>query len=744
MMNLTGYSDRWSVRPGETIGFHIHCGSSHYDGQIVRLRHGDESPRGPGFKESPVSSPLDGRYAGSPRTIRPGSWAEADLGDAAPGDGVTVTAWIWPTIPGRGRQALLCLNGAAGNAWSLVLNEVGAVELDLTGNTVVSSGQPLDAREWYFVAASLDGATRRARLTVCRQRFTTKAPKRFDGEGRWDDAIVPAGTSLLFSAGRIDATPDGPAPRMVFNGKMAAPRLFDHALDAQEIEVAVAGGMPNGLFAGWDFGREAASTRIIDIGPRSLEGRTVNHPARLMTGPFWNGDIRAIGAYDAIHFHNDDMTDAGWPESLRLTIPANWPSGVYALRLRAAADEDHLPFFVCPPRGKSLASIAFLAPTLSYLVYSNESLDVRPTVHLAPLQDMDIRPEAYHYIEEHGLKSAYDEHSDGSGICYASLRRPMLDFRPKARCRTFDAPHQFPADLCLIDWLEEKGFAYDVITDHELHAEGAELLRRYRVIVTGSHPEYWSSPMIDARDDYLKGGGRMMYLGGNGFYWVTGVARDDPSLVEVRRWAGIRTWEIEPGEIWLSLTGEAGGLWRDHGHNPQKSVGVGFCGMGFDRGAPYRRRPASFAPEFAFAFAGVASETVGAGPSLVLNHGAVGFEVDRADADLGTPGHAVVLASSERLSDAYLPAVEDMLSPTRHDGGGANPRVRADMVFVAYPNGGAVFSVGSIIWTATLSFAAYDGDTSRITANVLRAFASDDWQPPGCAVATPVAARGRG
>lgn len=118
MMNLTGYSDRWSVRPGETIGFHIHCGSPHYDAQIVRLRHGDELPRGPGFKESPVSSPLEGRYAGSPRTIRPGSWAEADLGDAAPGDGVTVTAWIWPTIPGRGRQALLCLNGAAGNAWS--------------------------------------------------------------------------------------------------------------------------------------------------------------------------------------------------------------------------------------------------------------------------------------------------------------------------------------------------------------------------------------------------------------------------------------------------------------------------------------------------------------------------------------------------------------------------------------------------------------------------------------------------
>ena len=185
-----------------------------------------QSPRGPGFEESPVSSPLDGRYPGAPRTIQPGSWAEADLGGAAPAGGVTVTAWIWPTTPGRGRQGLLCARGGAESVWSLVLNEAGAVELGIAGKTVVSSGRPLDAREWYFVAASLDGAARRARLTVWRQRFTTKAPKRFDGDGAWDDATDPAGTTLLFATGRIDATPDGPAPRMVFNGKMAAPRLL--------------------------------------------------------------------------------------------------------------------------------------------------------------------------------------------------------------------------------------------------------------------------------------------------------------------------------------------------------------------------------------------------------------------------------------------------------------------------------------------------------------------------------------
>ena len=44
------------------------------------------------------------------------------------------------------------------------------------------------------------------------------------------------------------------------------------------------------------------------------------------------------------------------------------------------------------------------------------------------------------------------------------------------------------------------------------------------------------------------------------------------------------------------------------------------------------------------------------------------------------------------------------------------------MVYLEYPNGGAVFSVGSISYCSTLSYAGYDNDISRITQNVLRTF----------------------
>jgi len=49
--------------------------------------------------------------------------------------------------------------------------------------------------------------------------------------------------------------------------------------------------------------------------------------------------------------------------------------------------------------------------------------------------------------------------------------------RPKIATRN---PWQFMADTHLVDWLEAKDFTVDIITDHDLHAEGAALLIKAR------------------------------------------------------------------------------------------------------------------------------------------------------------------------------------------------------------------------------------------------------------------------
>jgi N,N-dimethylformamidase len=71
-------------------------------------------------------------------------------------------------------------------------------------------------------------------------------------------------------------------------------------------------------------------------------------------------------------------------------------------------------------------------------------------------------------------------------------------------------------DLCLIDWLDAQGVAYDVVSDHDLHEMGAALLAPYRLVMTGSHPEYFTLEMLQALEAHLGAGGRLMYMGGNG------------------------------------------------------------------------------------------------------------------------------------------------------------------------------------------------------------------------------------
>ena len=116
------------------------------------------------------------------------------------------------------------------------------------------------------------------------------------------------------------------------------------------------------------------------------------------------------------------------------------------------------------------------------------------------------------------------------------------------------------------------------------------------------------------------------------------------------------------------------------------------------------------------------SEVVGDFPSLVLEYGAAGFEIDRLDHALGTPSHALWLASSSGHSDRYQLAIEDQFASGMPTGGSESPLVRADMVFFEGPKRGAVFFVGSISWCGCLSYSGYDNNVSRITENVLRRF----------------------
>ncbi len=738
-LKLTGYADRLTVQPGETIQFMVSSELPSYRADIVRSIHADVNPKGPGFKEELIDTPVSKTYPGRRQVLRGGSHVIVPDNPALRLTGsFTLQAWIASTTPQKGVQGIITKwSDTNQRGYALVVEEDGSLGLwigddngqqarvktdtplrpaitsatylfTMYGELPVSQGSPTTT--WYFVAASYDASSGSVTLyqepvmtwPVEDARAVVERKVSLTSVGTSDDPLLVA----AFWSWRDESTEIAGGH---FNGKIDRPRVFNRALSQQEIESLRQGGAPTGAVGDWDFSADIGSRRVTDRSPNDLTGETFNMPTRGMTGYNWTArEMRFRNApeeYGALYFHDDDLDDARWDVDFEFTVPDDLPSGIYAARLRAGNREDRITFFVRPRRGTATAQIAFLAPTFSYLAYSNGRSGV---------------PELY---------SLYATHSDGSGVAYASALRPIKELRPKHANRW---PRHFSADIYMTHFMEVKGLKYDVITDDALHSDGTALLDPYNVVITGSHPEYWSTQMMDALQAYLESGGRLMYMGGNGFYWITSQDPTNPNVIEIRRNHGTETWEGAPGEFYHSTTGELGGLWRFRGRAPQALVGVGFTAQGRGAGIPYERQPASFDPRAAFIFEGIgAEELIGDFPSLVREYGAASDEVDRLDYTLGSPPHALVVATAAGLPDSFQHVTEEVLLSDSLQGGSVHPLVKADLVFFETMNGGAVFSASSISWFGALAYNDFDNTVSKVTENVLRRFASDEPFPEG-------------
>ncbi|MHB1091225.1 MAG: N,N-dimethylformamidase beta subunit family domain-containing protein, partial [Ilumatobacteraceae bacterium] len=93
------------------------------------------------------------------------------------------------------------------------------------------------------------------------------------------------------------------------------------------------------------------------------------------------------------------------------------------------------------------------------------------------------------------------------------------------------------------------------------------------------------------------------------------------------------------------------------------------------------------------------------------------------DNSLGTPAHALRLATTQgRQSKYYLITHEDLLVTTKDADGTTNPNVRCDITYFETDSGGAVFSLPAISASGSLSYNNYDNNVSKIINNVLERF----------------------
>ncbi|EXF77328.1 hypothetical protein CFIO01_12983 [Colletotrichum fioriniae PJ7] len=750
---IIGYVDPWIASPGENVHVKVSSTVPEFTWSLARIIQGFEHPNAPDIQYEAVSTLNSSSAAlpGSHKKAASGSFALVKSWERYERKsiiGLRFSCYVQPWLPDAGRHQVLMstLDVENFSGVAVYVNDSGTLSVYVgTGATVEQYESEIRLRRWKWAELHLSVSQRDLCIDVTHlERLTEVAPGPSQYSRVLDLPIFLDGKKpLTLAAGFFS---DGISPTA------HAANVFNGRLDSPHIQIAHNGATYT-TWAKFDFTLDMSSDRIIDISGNANHGDLINAPTRAVKGFNWDGSepdwTKAQYGYGAIHFHDDDLDDAAWATDFTFKVPTDALSGAYAVIVRSADHSedisDHITFFVRPAATNTAditgPKVAIVLSTFTYLAYANEHMyDQSRASRMTLAGGVRVREDALwrRMARRTDLGcSLYDVHNDGSGCVFSTAKRPILNIRPGYVNWAFHRPREFSADQLMIGFLEGKlgRGGYDVLTDHDLHAQGVAALQRYKVVVTGCHPEYPSLEVLNAYAAFARTGGHLMYLGGNGFYWCSVLDTHRPHRLEVRKGdQGCRSIELPAGERIHSLNGAQGGLWRSRGRAPQSLFGVGSCACGSGDGVPYRftdHVTKCKDSTWAWLLEGLESETYDEGEDAMdgfvigtrgFGGGASGDEIDRLDVRLGTPVNTVLLATSTGHDDSFGVFNEEMMFPMVDTVGTKCDKVRSDMIMYEACGGGSVFSVGSINWYCSLGWDKYQNNVARLTWNVLREF----------------------
>jgi N,N-dimethylformamidase len=716
---LLGYVDRLAVAAGEQVAAFVHSPEHPCAVRTLRL-FGDDHRVRRDEPAPPVAGGFSTVIPSQSQSLTMGSFATAGLDTAVS----TCALWIFPTALGEGSQTVLQVRDDAGE-WRLDIDHAGHLCIVVDGADVIRLSGALPAKRWSGAAVHV-GTDGRCTLNLRSGRYW--------GGGVNESASVnlaPRRVSSHCQVSLAAAVRDGVAGQH-FDGKIDSPVLAHGAFTSADLDrliddpetlgaaLAVRLGVALDLRQ-WPDRSNSNRNFVLHHGPTVAVAGHRGPPGR-------SGDADQLSA---VHFHSDDVLDQHWTPSFTWAVPDDLPSGAYAFELTSGEERDIVPFIVTPRRRhRSVNDVAVVLPTMTWLAYANRASwlaeldlpeDERPKRLIIDWETKrsSFRPSDQLLLDHPGCgRGCYDRHADGSSVVFSSISRPLISLKPDAVYLNSGAGRDFSGNLYLLDWLDRSGITVDVLTDHDVHHNGATL-DGYSVVIHPGHPEYATPELLDGLERYLNTGGNLMVLGGNCYYIVCGVL-DDGWTVEVRR--PMNNW-YERGSTRLVSNGISAHLWEECGRFPSAISGTVSLAEGHPREeyAGYRWSAEVNAPALAFV-------TKGAGEGSVFGRyglagGAAGDETDGLHPAYPQPDGLVVVASSHGEHGA---AVRPFLYDFIHDGppphGPDHPDVKADIVLYRHPGGGRVFSVGSINWCASLLDHAGENDVARVTRNVLDEF----------------------
>jgi hypothetical protein len=191
------------------------------------------------------------------------------------------------------------------------------------------------------------------------------------------------------------------------------------------------------------------------------------------------------------------LVECNWDVSYRLTIPADWVSGIYLVKLSLSAPAKE-----------------------SYIIFV-----VRDDARNAPIL-VQASFATYQAYNEWGGSALYTWIGGGKTGYKVSFNRPFWrNFGAGDFLSVAGAPGY---EIQLVRWLERRGYDVTYATDLDTH-ENPSLLLSHKVFLVAAHDEYWSWSMRDTVERGRDLGVYLGFLGANASYWQV---RFEPSSAD--------------------------------------------------------------------------------------------------------------------------------------------------------------------------------------------------------------------
>ncbi len=380
----------------------------------------------------------------------------------------------------------------------------------------------------------------------------------------------------------------------------------------------------------------------------------------------------------------DDAAANGcrWPESFRVPVAKDWPTGYYEMTIKAADGGGQ-----SSRRGGRTAQ-----STLFFIV--------RPAKPAAKIL-LQLCTNTYNAYTNYGGFSlyAYNANSKNQGH-RVSFERPQGS--------------QFARwELPFVQWCEQNGIALDYAANSDLEFR-PEILASYALVLSVGHDEYWSKPMRDNLEAWIAKGGNVAFFSGNTCCWQVRSEDDGRALTCWKEnYAKDPVWQEKDRSTLATL-------WSHHilARPENTMTGVGFLQGGYRKShGQFMQDKAEYTvhrPEhWIFAGTGMKRGDVFGDKDTIVGYECDGCEIEWRDglpfatAKDGTPKTFEVLAT---CPVRWHPDDAAWYERWSKDHIGAS-------TLGLYTQGGTVFTTGSTDWAHGLK--GKDFVVERVTRNVL-------------------------